>query len=79
MTMYGKQERNGKEGVVWDALKTCIKAFQLLLLPVQVVCQINSNEQSCRGWVDGHIICCIVQELCPSISLNVMRIIVTPS
>lgn len=46
---------------------------------MQIVCQINGNEHASRGWVDTHVICGVVQKLGPGISLNVMRVIVSPS
>ena len=44
----------------------------------QVVCQVNANEEARWGGVDGHVICCVIEELSTCISLHVMGIVVAP-
>ena len=50
-----------------------------LNLPMQVICQVNSNEHTSGRRVDTHVVCGVVQELGPGITLNVMGIVVPPA
>lgn len=54
-------------------------SFLRLSLPVQVVCQIYTNQQAGGGGVDTHVVCGVIQELGSSVTLNVMRVVVPPS
>lgn len=54
-------------------------SFLRLSLPVQVVCQIYTNQQAGGGRVDTHVVCGVIQELGSSVTLNVMRVVVSPS
>lgn len=46
---------------------------------IQIVSQIDSNKNSSGRRIDGHIICRVIEELCTSISLNIVRVVISPS
>lgn len=46
---------------------------------MEVVSQVDSNEHPGGGGVDTHVVGGVVQELCPGVALDVMRVIVTPA
>ena len=46
---------------------------------MKVISKINGYQGSSRGGINTHIVSSIVQELCSSITLHIMRVIITPS
>lgn len=46
---------------------------------IQIVSQIDSDENSSGRRIDGHVICRVIEELCTSISLNIVRVVISPS
>ena len=53
--------------------------MRILLLPVKIVGQINANEDPSGGGVNAHIICGVVKVFGACVSLDVMRVVVTPA
>lgn len=50
-----------------------------LLLPVKIVGQINANEDPSGGGVNAHVISGVVKVFGACVSLDVMRVVVTPA
>ena len=46
---------------------------------MQVVGKINPYEYPCGWGVDTHVVCRVVQKLCPRVPLNIVRVVVTPT
>ena len=46
---------------------------------MKIVGQINANEDPSRGGVNAHVICGVVKVFGACVSLDVMRIVVTPT
>ena len=46
---------------------------------MEVVCEVNSQQATCWGGIDRHVISRVIQELGPGVSFNIVRVIVSPS
>ena len=53
--------------------------IRTLLLPVKIVGQINANEDPSGGGVNAHVISGVVKVFGACVSLDVMRVVVTPA
>ena len=45
---------------------------------MQVVGEVDGDEAACGRWIDRHVVRGVVEELCPRVALDVMRVVVTP-
>lgn len=45
---------------------------------MQVVSEVNANQQPCWRGIDTHVVCGVIEKLGTGVTLNVMRVVVTP-
>mmetsp|Transcript_98960 Transcript_98960/g.262867 ORF Transcript_98960/g.262867 Transcript_98960/m.262867 type:complete len:658 (-) Transcript_98960:4864-6837(-) len=74
------QRRVGLHDLVHGSVQQRLDAREPIAeTAVQVVCQVHTHQNACGRRVDGHVVCCVVQELGAAVSLNIMGVIVAPS